>query len=302
MRNILPDNEMRALSLAMAGGAAVAVATMLVPAGAFEAVAGSTGISEMVGVAKPPLGDTARALIAFCTGALTLAALVFFLLRPREQVVEAAGGEDEADEPSALRGLFAKIAMPKMPWNKGESDITELADLPKLKNGDSHPDAPPRHPLRARELSDAEQAEDWNGDRTAAPAMAVPDAGTDDQASTPVTAAPEEEPMAETIAQAAPEAEPVRAADFRPSLADMVAQLEAAVAERKRQLADLEVVAAQLGAGRSAVRQAAGPAGLRQSDEDFVAQRSPVAPEDDGMDDALSSALATLHRINEGAR
>ena len=35
------------------------------------------------------------------------------------------------------------------------------------------------------------------------------------------------------------------------SEADMVAQLEAAVDERKKQLADLEMVAAQLGAGRA---------------------------------------------------
>lgn len=292
MRNILPDNQMRAMAMAMAGAVVAAVATMFVPAAVLEGLAGSTGLSEIFEVAKPPLGDTARAVIAFGAGALTLAVLAFILLR-HERPVGADVGELLDDEaPSPLRHLLTKIEIPKMPWVKGEDDITELSDLPKLKNGDVHPDAPPRRPLSAHDLPAMDSAE-----------------GSDVEsvAETPTEQVPVEIQEAAIIRPLA-EAEPVPsipAGDFKPSLADMVAQLEAAVAERKKQLADLEMVAAQLGAGRSADAQ-----------PEAVEQAVPVAPmqppqyetipssaaKNEPVDAALAAALATLHRMNDGAR
>ncbi len=85
----------------------------------------------------------------------------------------------------------------------------------------------------------------------------------------------------------------------------MVAQLEAAVAERQKQLAELEAVATQLGAGSIVAGEvAAAPAEIvPPSPEPVRAERRPLeavphSVKDDDMDSALAAALATLHRMN----
>ena len=43
---------------------------------------------------------------------------------------------------------------------RGAGDITDLEDLPKLRSGDAHPDAPPRRPFSAnRDLAEPEMVE-----------------------------------------------------------------------------------------------------------------------------------------------
>ncbi|MDX2211463.1 MAG: hypothetical protein SFV20_14025, partial [Sphingopyxis sp.] len=139
---------------------------MFVPVTLLESVTGATGLSELVPAARAPLGDTARALIAFGTGAFTLSALTYLLLRfdgaAKQRPAPAPVAEssvpdwmmDEEDEKPGFADRLARfrmpaLSLPKMPWQHDEDAITELADLPKLRNGDTHPDAPPRRPLLA---------------------------------------------------------------------------------------------------------------------------------------------------------
>lgn len=315
MRKSVPDNQIRALAMAMAGATVAAVATMFVPVGVLEAVSGSTGLSELIPAARAPLGDTARALIAFGAGAMTLAILAYILLRqdgssPARAApsVPASEWAEESETPSfkdRLAGIkLPSLALPKMPWMKGEDDITELADLPKLRNGDSHPDAPPRRPLVASmDLPVLDLAE-------------MPEVLSEPQAEpiepivvTEAAALPDEQQEAEIeVAEIA-----TVAADHQPTLAEMVAQLEAAVAERQKQLAELEAVANKLASNREAVE------GQLQPDVEIVSEQQPVieAPryerppleavpsvsvKDDDMDSALAAALATLHRMNATGR
>ena len=190
------------------------------------------------------------------------------------------------------------LSLPKMPWVKGENDITELGDLLKLRNGDIHPDAPPRRPLSATQdlpvLDLAEmQIEGFAEKQPEAPvevdAVVLPSAAYEPSA--PVEHA---------------------ASDFQPSLAEMVAQLESAVNQRQQQLAALEIVAAQLAAEKPA-QDVAVPLEMQAPDvvaevetlpEPARAERPPLeavptSPEkQDDMDAALAAALATLHRMN----
>jgi hypothetical protein len=291
MRNGVTNKQIRALSMAMAGATVAAVATMFIPVAMLESLTGSTGISELVPAAAAPLGDTARAMIAFGVGALTLAVLGYLLPRQSDAVRAAAPASHSLDEPKAatsLSALFAGIAWPKMPWTKGDDDITELSDLPKLRNGDSHPDAPPRRPLSAHQDLPVLELNEF--------AVAGPDHD--------VVA------KVEQIAPVAiPPATPFERTQVQPSLADMVAQFEAAVAERQRQLAELEAVAAQLATGRPDVEQqivqsievgnvAAEPARAERPPLEAV----PASAKDDDMDTALAAALATLHRMNGTSR
>lgn len=305
MRNGVTDKQIKALAMAMAGATVAAVATMFIPVAMLESVTGSTGISELVPATAAPLGDTARALIAFGVGALTLAVLGYVL--PRQNDAARAATPEPAstpfDEPQgaiSLRDRLAGLPWPKMPWAKNDDDITELSDLPKLRNGDIHPDAPPRHPLSAhQDLPVLELSE------VAAPLAEEPVTEPVAEFVTPALEAEQTESFSPT---------PLAAADIQPTLAEMVAQLEAAVADRQKQLADLELVAAQLATGRSEatsterelepeitadVEMIIEPAPIERP----ILEAVPPSPiKDEDMDAALAAALATLHRMNATGR
>lgn len=304
MQNGMQNSQIRAIAMAFAGAVVAAVATMFVPAGILESITGATGLSELVPAARAPLGDTARALIAFGVGAITLAVLAFILLRqddaPFTRAVSAAPDWAEEDDAPTFADRLSRIklpamALPKMPWQKGEDDITELSDLPKLRNGDSHPDAPPRRPLSAtQDLPVLDLAE--------IEALVVEGPATEPEAES--VKSPVIEPAriaAPAVAAAAP---PMTAEDVQPTLAEMVAQLEAAVAERQKQLTELEAVAAQLGAGPAGEEVLAVPVeAYIPPPQPARAERPqleavPASAKDDDMDSALAAALATLHRMN----
>lgn len=162
------DNQMRAWIFAFAGSAIVAVAAMFVPVRVWEMITGSTGISEMVPVAAAPLGDKARALIAFGLGAVTFIMIAAQTLRrparsrfvadvvandPRmssfkDAVFDLTEEADPEPSPSLAARLRGKLAA----WAEARRDssaIVTLEDLPKLRASDAHPDAPPRRPFSA---------------------------------------------------------------------------------------------------------------------------------------------------------
>ncbi len=305
MRNGVPNNQIKALTMAMAGAAVAAIATMFIPVVMLESFTGSTGISELVPAAAAPLGDTARAMIAFAVGALTLAVLGYLLPRqneatrikePRPAPVSVNGPQPAA----SIKDRLDWISWPKMPWAKDEDDITDLSDLPKLRNGDAHPDAPPRRPLSAHQDLPVLEL-----NKIASP-MA-------EEAVTEPAPAIFAMPAVEIEAAETRSPEPVTAVgDIQPTLAEMVAQLEAAVADRQKKLADLEIVAAQLAAGRLEPIVAA-PETEVISDADVIVEPArterptleavPPSPvEEDDMDAALAAALATLHRMNATGR
>ncbi len=297
------DRQLRVVAIATLASIVAAVAAMFVPAAMLESVTGATGVSEIFPATAAPLGDTARALIAFGSGVVMLAVLMVALLRRDAEPAQAdwnAAGIPETDDDltptwkERFAGLgLPTLKLPQMPWVKGEDDITDFADLPKLRNGDVHPDAPARRPLLATQdlpVLDLPVA-------TIEPVAAEP---VDN--STPPVALVEQPAVASTTP------------DVQPSLAEMVAQLEASVAQRQQQLADLEIVAANLAASKTeaapaAVEALTEPMPLPKPDTVFVAEPvrpiRPVLeavpdspPPDDDMDAALAAALATLHRMN----
>lgn len=306
--------HMRSLAMALAGASVAAVGTMFVPVSMLEGLAGSTGLSELVPAARAPLGDTARALIAFGAGALTLAALSILLLRQDKAINGAATvtARENRDRP-ALTAVLAGLRA-KMPWNQADDDIRELADLPKLRNGDVHPDAPARRPLSAAqdlptlELSQTEFSPEVEP-------VPVHDVQLPVEAIDPLPAAlPEPLPVAVVEATVSTDASP-RPATGQGSIAEMVAQLEVAVAQRQVKLAELEAVAAHIASERplplpDVAREVTAPAiptFAAEVDTPFmrrtVLEAVPSAPrQDEEVDSALAAALATLQRMNAVGR
>jgi hypothetical protein len=312
-----PQNSLiRPVGMAFGVATIVAIATMFVPVALLESITGSTGVSEMIPATAAPLGDTARAIMAFLVGAFTLAAAMVLMLRPEKsaiktQVARKAFDDDtqSSDRVAGLKARMAglnipKIAFPKMPWVRNDTDILDLADLPKLRAFDAHPDAPARRPLSASSDLAEPIAQSM---RPIAPDRVV----EDDVASADIDENLAPQPVfSPAIATEVPAGT---------NLADMVAQLEAAVIQRKAQLAELEIVAAKLsetnvqsvafeeGAHRVAAPEITEilPPESRRSVLEAVPSlsRSQTGKADDQeMDAALSAALDTLQRMNAQAR
>ena len=219
------DNQMRAWIFAFAGSAIVAVAAMFVPVRVWEMITGSTGISEMVPVAAAPLGDKARALIAFGLGAVTFIMLAAQTLRRPARSPSVADVADnvatndphmfnlknavfdltEEADPEPSPSLAARLRGKLAAWaeaRRNSSAIVTLEDLPKLRASDAHPDAPPRRPFSAGRDLEALAAE-------GEPVSTVPMFAREAQAITEAPTAPEaheapEASIAEPIAEDEP--------------------------------------------------------------------------------------------------
>lgn len=159
----LHNERTKAIGMAIGAGIIAAVATMFVPTSMLEAVTGATGLSELVPATAAPLGDKARAIIAFATGAVTLALAIGMLSRSTAATQTATGSavsdkipaERELSETtpllSQLQQRLGAFKFPKMPWvrNGQSTDVYELSDLPQLRTHDAHPDTPRRRPISA---------------------------------------------------------------------------------------------------------------------------------------------------------
>lgn len=288
------NEQLRKLGMPLGASVVAAAGTMFVPTGLLETITGSTGLSELIPATAAPLGDTARALIAFGAGAFTLAAASLVTFRSAETAPRAA---DPATMTNRMETMQTKpviaaktsladrignfrmphIKLPKMPWIKGEGDVTELSDL-KIRAADAHPDASLRRPLVATsdlpvlDLTDvaggpvvvgvgpaqveapAIDPAKWYSEIAASTAPAVE--AVIEPVAEPEPVAVEapvvvEEP-APIVAEApvveapvyvtpAPVAAPAASA---PSLDDMLAQFEASIARRQEQLAAAPVAVA----------------------------------------------------------
>lgn len=298
------DGTMRALAIALGGAILTSVIAMFIPVSVFEAMTGATGFSELVPATGAPLGDTARAMIAFGFGALAFAALAGYYLRKPvmakaatkapKAVAETVASETLASEtlagesagPSFMEKMRAKIS-DYADSRRNANAVTELSDLPKLRAGDAHPDAPPRRPISAHrdfgEVVTEEVVEE------SVVALVEPVIVTTEDVV--------ELPIAETQSNAA-------------TVTHMVDRLELAVTQRQEQLAKLEALAsaeiAKPEMVAPVVETEVEPIQVVEPARQTILEAVPTEPAkelaEDDMDAALRSALETLHRMNVRTR
>ena len=270
------DGQIRALAIALGGAILTSVIAMFIPVSVFESVTGATGFSELVPATAAPLGDTARAMIAFGFGALAFAGLAVFLLR-RPTVAKAPTATEANNAPSFMEKMRAKLS--DITTGRDDPDaVTELSDLPKLRAGDAHPDAPPRRPISAHRDFGEVAVEPVVDEPAIVPVEEVVELPVVDSAADPAT------------------------------VTNMVDRLELAVAQRKDQIAKLEALASVEIAKPELVAPApvAGPAIVVEPPRQTILDAVPSEPAtllvEDDMDAALRSALETLHRMNVRTR
>jgi hypothetical protein len=209
------NSAIKGLAFPIAASVLAGAATMFLPTALLESFTGATGLSEIFPATAAPLGDTARALIAFSAGALTLA--VTAIVTNRKGPSDMAAHQfkpvftDNVEEasPSMAAKIMERFAGIRskgfaLPWRKADDSkvvVRDLVDLPKIRNADSHPDAPARRPLSA-ELDLGEAASEievptptptarfWNDEKPAAAVAEVSESATQRAPVMPVSVEP----------------------------------------------------------------------------------------------------------------
>jgi len=261
------------------------------PVGLVETVVASSGLSEAIPAAAPPLGPKARLLFAGFGAAMVLG---LAWAGQRERRVALLTHDKQGRESGAAGVSEMGFALSKLNWlSRGRSKTG-----PALRRSDSHPDAPARAPIFA--------SRDFGGldifTRTAPPAeeeaQAAPSGGlaisgapekmTEETAFARLQQAFSPESSAETGREAvdADPAEMAQPARARPapiahlSLAELTQRLEQGLAQRKRMGRPVSVLA-----------------------DMPVETAVPVRDEvEQGVDEALRAALGTLRTMTGRAR
>ncbi len=147
--------------MALVAGAGAALVTVTLPHVYLESIIGATGLSEIIPAAAPPLGNTARGLIAIMAGLVSASAIYFFLNRKggsdmgvalREQINAANPIESDLEE--EVHAKKSRFTLPKFDAKsltkflkkpkKDKARVMDLADLPQLRKLDDETDAPAR--------------------------------------------------------------------------------------------------------------------------------------------------------------
>lgn len=150
-------------AIALGGGVAAAFGSSFIPMNAIEGFVTAYGIAELLPAAAPPLGDTARLALSAGIGTLTAGALLALLPRAESDdmgfetaIRKADDAGKDTGQPVAPAAKSGKLAGWLRTLRFGKADaapgtITDFSDLaaPRIRNGDQHPDAPVRAPIRA---------------------------------------------------------------------------------------------------------------------------------------------------------
>lgn len=134
-------------TMAVLGAAAAALAVLWLPVGLIETVVASSGLSEAVPAAAPPLGRTARLVLAAFAGLMT-AGIMGLAARAsdgaREDSEEQAR-DDRARGAKSMGFAFSRLTA----LARGRAAPVDVSPAPALRRADAHPDAPPRPPIFA---------------------------------------------------------------------------------------------------------------------------------------------------------
>ncbi|HUD90547.1 hypothetical protein [Sphingobium sp.] len=132
--------------MAVLAGTAVAVALIAMPVGLLETVVASSGLSEAVPAAAPPLGLTARLSLAGFAGLLAVGLVGIMRRDPVDaDEIEEEGRGERAQGARKMGFAFSKLTA----LARGRTTPVADADAPVLRRADAHPDAPPRLPIFA---------------------------------------------------------------------------------------------------------------------------------------------------------
>ena len=268
---------------AVLAGLAFALILLAMPVGLIETIVASSGLSEALPAAAPPLGLKARLLVAGF-GALMAMGFVGFNAAPvpmkKDRRSRSVSGVSEMG-----------FALPKLNWlSRGRTSGASRISRPLMRRADAHPDAPARAPIFAsRDFGGLEifprigpaRGEQFESDQPEAEAMILPGAPTPEETS--------DSDVIEAVSVIASDPTPatlsndIPPAPGLPSLAELTARFEKGLTDRVR-----------------GTRTAAANGVIADMPTE---QRVPVRDRvEDDVDQALRAALGTLRAMADRAR
>jgi hypothetical protein len=130
----------------------VALAVLATPVGLIEMLVASSGLSESIPAAAPPLGLKARLVLAGFAGLMAAGAGAWLRRAPDEKdgrhdrpAIEEEGRRKDAVGAKTMGFAFSKLTA----LARGRAAPPIAPDAPSLRRADAHPDAPPRPPIFA---------------------------------------------------------------------------------------------------------------------------------------------------------
>ena len=133
--------------MAALGGLVAALAVLLTPVGLIEMLVASSGLSEALPAAAPPLGLKARILIALFA-AIMVMGIILTMRRDATVATEPSEKKQRVERAKGARKMgfaFSKWAA----LARGRSIESVEGAPPTLRRADAHPDAPARAPIFA---------------------------------------------------------------------------------------------------------------------------------------------------------
>lgn len=134
-------------TMAVLGAAVAALAVLWMPVGLIETIVASSGLSEAVSAAAPPLGQTARLVLAAFAGLMAAGITGLAARAPdsaREDIKEQER-DDRAQGAKSMGFAFSRLTA----LARGRAVPVDVSPAPALRRADAHPDAPPRPPIFA---------------------------------------------------------------------------------------------------------------------------------------------------------
>ncbi len=134
-------------TIAALGGVGAALVILSTPVGLVEMLVASSGVTEVVPSAAPPLGLTARLLVAAFAALMTMGTIAAL----RRDQPAARPGYYERGRKTGVQGAwkmaFALSKLTALARSRRGSPV--LREVPVLRRADAHPDAPAREPIYA---------------------------------------------------------------------------------------------------------------------------------------------------------
>lgn len=285
--------------LAAVGGAG---AMWNVPVPVLEWAMASAGVSELVPAAAPPLGTTARLVLAGVAGVFGVGVAAAVMPSRRANASETDSGAQSSPQQQGNMGIMASalsrladFARGRGRSRKGDAGAEVAPAAPSLRKADAHPDAPARAPIIAsRDLGQAVTDPEPVRRRTFGPQAAA-------QAATEAPHTPSEAGWDDVKAEMADlRARVVPAPTMAEPFLEPVAPVPTAVPTPPLPVSPPQSCA-HLSITQLADRFEAGMARLSHAP---VPASSPFAhvPKGQEMDAALSDALAALRAITARSR
>ena len=152
-------NRNKAVAMVLLAGAGAALAMLSMPVGLVETLIASTGVSEILPAAAPPLGMKARLALTLFAALMAMGIMGAMRREGRLLALEHGGRHDGVRGAGKMGFALSRLTA----FARGRIHPPAMSGEPVLRRADSHPDAPARAPIFASRDFEGLDIFGWTG-------------------------------------------------------------------------------------------------------------------------------------------